>query len=92
MAKNNYVVFLTDFGASELGKIVPFWIKEFPLFGGYVFCRKFETGETDLLNLQVESDNAMGVLVEFELRIKRDYVRAIVKTSDLEKIGIIGIQ
>lgn len=91
MARNIYAVFLNDFGTSELGKLFPFWIKEFPPLGGYLYCRKFETGEPDLMSLQVDSKNGMGQAVEFELRIQSDYVRAIVKAADLEKIGIIGM-
>jgi len=90
MARNIYVVFLNDLGTSELGQLIPFWIKEVAPLGGYVFCRKSESDD-HYLNLLVDSENFFGQSVEFEMRIPNGYVRAIVKASDLERIGIVGI-
>lgn len=90
MAKNVYVVFLTNPGKVELAKVIPFWINEVPLVGSYLSCSKFDAAPP-FLRLNIEGTNAMGNPVQFDLHIKDAYVRAIARTSELGKIGIIGI-
>lgn len=90
MARNTHVIFLNDLGASELGGLIPAWVKEVVPFGSYLLCHKAEAGDR-YLTVLVDSVNSQGQSVEFDMRIPGDYVRAIMKVTDLARIGILGI-
>ena len=86
--KRNICVVLTDDGTIDLSGVLTLWIKKNELFGSYVNCKSVDPNGP-YFHMLIEAHQVNSDTIDFELQVPHHYIKAILCSTDLKKLGYV---